>query len=228
MFRLSPVSAIHTKAPAKATGRPIAAQIAKPGRKNRLMTATTRTSPITPFCTSITRRSRMIDVTSCTTSTEIVSGRRAVSSATSAATPSSTRSASASSAFDTSSRMAGTPSTKARSCGGSKRSSISATSPSVRVAPLGRTSTGIAVSAVAVSRSAVKRRVRSAPGPSSVPAGRSMFCAAMAAAKAAGVSPWLSSTGRDAVMKSVRVPRPPRVTLATPGRTVRRSDRASA
>lgn len=69
MLRLSPVSAIQTKAPRKATGSPIAAQIAKPGRKNRLITAITSTSPRMPFCTSIASRSRMIEVTSCTTST---------------------------------------------------------------------------------------------------------------------------------------------------------------
>ncbi len=55
-----------------------------------------------------------------------------------------------------------------------------------------------------------------------------MFCAAMAAANTVGVSPWLSSTARLAVMESVRVPRPPRVTLATPGKAVSLSDRPSA
>ena len=79
----------------------MAAQIAKPGRKKRLITATTRISPKIPFSTSIVSRSRTMLVMSLTTSNRSVSGRARRSEATSFSTLLNTSSASAPSALST-------------------------------------------------------------------------------------------------------------------------------
>ncbi len=223
MLSESPSSAIATNAPRNATGRPIAAQIAKPGRKNRLMMATTRTRPIAPFLTSISRRSRTMLVRSCTTSIRRVSGSAARSTSRSPATASRTASASAPSGLCTASSAARSPSSSARSSAGAEDSSIAAIWPSFSSAPFGRERIVRSARPAAVLRSSAKRRRSSCRSVSSVPAGRSTLCAPMARASDAALSPCWESTARGTVIRNCRSPKPDRSTCATPGSAAIRS-----